>query len=1177
MAAGPSFPFLWEAPGAGSPQSGSGAGELLRPFGVGANPSTGDVFVADRGNNRVSEFDIWGTFVRAWGWGVRNGSPELQTCTTVTGCRKGIEGTGPGQFSAMTGLAVDATNGYVYVFEQAREAQQFPTDNYRVQKFQSDGTFLWMLGGGVDKGPHHPGNLCTAAFIGEGDSCGAGALGNANGQFQNAAEGSVVSVGSDGTVYVGDTGRVEEFEPDGTYKGQLLLPDGETGRSVAALTVDPSGYLYLAFGQNTSQEVPEKPYIYKHTGTGWQPFTEVGLPKDQEVNAPVYGFPETLATDPVGNLYIAALEKTINRSWREVVAFTPAGSCIFCAEDIDLAKVSGSRLPGLAIGVACNLSSPDLYVTEEALARLSAYGPPPDSSACPPPAVPPTIADQFAISVDSGQATVKAKINPRFWPDTTYYVEYGPGQCSAGGCTEKAPMPAASLDAGTVNAPIPVGATLPDLAAETTYHFRFVAESGGGGPVFGADPDGEGPGEATFEAGVEGTFTTLPPSLPPRTNCTNQGYRGGRAAFLPDCRAYELVSPLDKEDGDILVLGDITGYPANLQQSADSGDALTYSSYRSFAGNAAAPFTSQYLARRNPAIGWESAGISPPRGPVPILGEGGTLQTEYRAFSTDLCSGWILHDTDPILAPGAVEHYANLYRVDLCGGGYGAVTQAQVGPLEEPVAFLPELQGVSADGSIAVFQVKDKLTLDAVEGVEQLYEAHAGQLSLVSVLPGGAPCSGNASAGTSNGGTGVRTDSVKNAVSADASRIYWSCAGTIYLREAGKSESRVVSGAVSSKEAQFWAASPSGSKALFNTKGSNERLYVFDAKSGVSTLIAGNTKGVLGASEDLSTVYFLSTEALDSGAVAGKPNLYLYRQGDFTYIATLSERDASQPTGLFTASPANVQLSKHSARVTPDGNGLAFMSTVPLTGFDNTDGESGEPDAEVFLYSAITGTLSCPSCNSSGARPSGRELNAATSFWVAGLLPLANSQFHQPRYLSDDGSHLFFESFEPLLPRDENGTEDLYEFEPAASKQACQELGAEAFLAGEKGCLSLISSGAGRADAAFVDASPSGRDVFFTTDQSLVPWDPGLIDVYDAREGGGLPPPSSAAADCEGEACQDPGSGPSDPIPASANPNGVGNVRPKGCPRGKHRVKRHNKSVCAKKRQRKHHHRRAGR
>ena len=962
------------------------------------------------------------------------------------------------------------------------------------------------------------------------------------------------------------------------------MPVAESGRPVLSIAADPSSEaLYLTFAQSLTKEPPESPYIYRHAASAWTPFAEVGLSEDKTFGMPVYGFPGSLAVDDEGNVYVNSTERTAGKQpWQEVLRFSPDGACLLCPEEAELAKPGeGYGLLGISVGDACNLPSPDLHVAVVGnsgnFARLRAYGAAPDPVACPPPVVPPTIKDQFATSVGSNEATVLALINPHFWPDTTFYVEYGTGLCSAGGCPAKTPVPASTLDAGTVDAFVPTDyVPLRELSPDTTYHFRFVATSGGGGPVVGVDPDGEGPEEASPAAGEEGTFTTWPSTLPAQTGCSNQVFRSEHSISLPDCRAYEMVSPVDKADGDILVLGDISGYPAELQQSAESGNGLTYSSYRSFADNRSAPFTSQYLARRDPAVGWLSHGISPPRGPVPILKEGGTLQSEFRAFSADLCNGWVLHDTDPPLAVGAIPHYANLYRAGLCGpADFEALIQPDVGPLQAPISFIPELQGVSTDGSTVVFKVQDKLTSNAVEGPFQLYRSEGGALSLVSILPGGNACQEDASAGTMNEGTRLRTDSVENALSADGIRVYWSCGDTLYLREAGQPQSRTVSGLVSTGPSQFWTASPDGSKAIFTTVGgTNERLYIFNAKTGGTTFVAGKTDGVLGASDDLSSVYLLSREVRAAGAIAGEPNLYLYRSGTFSYIATLDEADSRQHTGAFTPSVVNVEPPKHAARVTPSGNTVTFMSTAPLTGFDNRDAVSGERDAEVFLFSSATGKLSCVSCGSTGARPSGRE--SAKGFWASGLLPPANSELYQPRYLSDNGAHLFFQSFEGLVPRDQNGKEDVYEFEPASSQAQCEAKGAESFVEEEEGCLSLISPGEGNTDNVFVDASPSGRDVFFTTGQGLVSWDPGLIDVYDAREGGGLPAPPGPPAGCEGTACQGPAPAPQDAAPASSNPTGSGNVKPRHrCPKGKRRVKRHGKFVCVKKHAK--HHRRAGR
>jgi hypothetical protein len=108
------------------------------------------------------------------------------------------------------------------------------------------------------------------------------------------------------------------------------------------------------------------------------------------------------------------------------------------------------------------------------------------------------------------------------------------------------------------------------------------------------------------------------------------------------------------------------------------------------------------------------------------------------------------------------------------------------------------------------------------------------------------------------------------------------------------------------------------------------------------------------------------------------------------------------------------------------------------------------------------------------------------------------------------------------------------------------------------GCIALISSGESPSDSLVIDSSPDGRDVFFTTNASLLPQDPGLIDIYDARAEGGFPAPAGPLAACEGEACQGPLSPPNDPTPASSSFHGAGNVVEKPA-RKKQKKKAHRK------------------
>ncbi|HEU4461606.1 MAG TPA: hypothetical protein VFR75_03320, partial [Solirubrobacterales bacterium] len=103
----------------------------------------------------------------------------------------------------------------------------------------------------------------------------------------------------------------------------------------------------------------------------------------------------------------------------------------------------------------------------------------------------------------------------------------------------------------------------------------------------------------------------------------------------------------------------------------------------------------------------------------------------------------------------------------------------------------------------------------------------------------------------------------------------------------------------------------------------------------------------------------------------------------------------------------------------------------------------------------------------------------------------------------------------------------------------------------------------------FVDASADGSEVFFITGESLVEQDPGLIDIYVAKVGGGFPPPPPPPAPCEGESCQAEASPPAAPAPGSGSFVGPGNVKsekpkPKPCRKGFHKVKKGGKVRCVK-------------
>jgi hypothetical protein len=351
--------------------------------------------------------------------------------------------------------------------------------------------------------------------------------------------------------------------------------------------------------------------------------------------------------------------------------------------------------------------------------------------------------------------------------------------------------------------------------------------------------------------------------------------------------------------------------------------------------------------------------------------------------------------------------------------------------------------------------------------------------------------------------------------------------------------------------------------------------------------------GVLGAGEDGSWVYFVANgvQGKSPGAVQGtcgkgNPsavcNLYVVHRegggwGEPRLVAVLSEEDAPDWKSN--------ELESQTARISPSGGWLAFMSQRSLTGYDNRDAVTGVPDQEVYLYDASTGALACASCDPTGARPVGIRVGsrisrfAGTGVWpkatLAGNVPGWTAYrsllaLYQSRYLSDQG-RLFFNAHDALVPGDVNGQEDVYQYEPqgVGGCTGAPAGSAVAFKPGGSftdetregaegaGCVGLISSGRSSEESGFLDASANGSDVFFLTSAKLSPQDQDTsFDIYDAHvctgakspegESPCVSPPVSPAP-CTNESSCKPSPTPQPGIfgaPSSALFSGPGNLQP---------------------------------
>jgi len=1162
---------------AGDGAPGSGAGEIDNPHGIAANRDSGHVYVAELGNARISEYTAWGRFVKAWGWDVApegtagdTGSDELESCGPAEPeevppaglCQRGSEGTGRGQLSLPAGLAVDAV-GNVYVYERG---------NLRIQKFSPAGEFLLMFGGGVNQtkveegAPADQQNVCP---VDPADVCGAGSPGGTPGHIAGIFTDNISYSFATDAIVVGDEDRIQIFNTDGSYREEIPFegPLAQfAGQAVNALDVDADGNIYF------SLEGVEDVYKVSATGVPLSP----GQPGASEFNVkrPLGG----IAVDVEGHVYAVDFAPTPNGfPERAVLEFDAAGNRLMptqaeeeAGEFFPYVPLQGPSLTAIATNVCSGSGKPgNLYVAaviSDTLSYVDAYGTPPVGCE-PPPPVPPQIVAQYAIAVGRDSATVQAEINPRFWDDATYYVEYGTGKCSEGGCDTKVPVPAALLTDLAVNKAVKTTSlVLEGLTPGTIYRFRFVAQSSGGGPV----------------VGQESAFTTFAAPGSP-TPCANDAFRSGPGSRLPDCRAYEMVSPLEKEGGDVALWkarNALSPQFFEAHQSSDSGERFTYTSWTAYGDPEAAPFSSQYLAERNPGTGWRSEAISLPRTELPVPATA-AFERDFQLFSADLCTAWVRHYSVSTLAPGAVGGYPNLYRRGNCAEPptYEALTTAK--PTSRAAADYTQLRalGASEDGSHAIFMANGTL----LPGVPLLgdfdpllYEHTPDGLRFVCILPSGkaSPRACSAGTGASFGGE----SSARNAISADGSRIFWTAhdgtaaiggsPGQIYVRIDGK-ETLEVSGEVAPDPAWYWTAGDDGSKAIFafDSGPFKDQLYEFDVETETASLIAKGAEGPLGASEDASRIYFSSSADLDGAGpgAAGAHNLYLYEaEGhSFTFIMALTDQDV-RPTSIVPG-PIKKVPSRRSAAVTPDGLHATFTSTVSPTpsGYDNLDAESGEPDQEVYRYDAGTGELACISCNPTGARPSG----GLAAIWAAARIQGWEVLGHAPQAISNDGSRVFFESHEALEAADVNSTWDVYQWEELG-RGTCMEA-SETFSSASGGCVELISSGQDPGISTFLDADPSGDDVFISTQSSLVDADYGLSDVYVARVGGGFPPPTQPAP-CEGEACQSPPAPPPVVTLGSEAGQPEGNVplskpRRHRCAKGKRRVVRKGKARCVKK------------
>ncbi len=652
--------------------------------------------------------------------------------------------------------------------------------------------------------------------------------------------------------------------------------------------------------------------------------------------------------------------------------------------------------------------------------------------------------------------------------------------------------------------------------------------------------------------------------------CANAVERFGASANLPDCRAYELVTPMIKEDNSIFL--SIYGF-------AD-GEHLIMTSILPIPG-ANTGESAVSLSSRT-ASGWVTHSLFPPQGPGTVSSIYSSDQgeaTQRVSFTSDFSTAFV---TTPFPS-GPLDQNLDfdVDRVNIASGAATQVSLPDTGPMTEAIYNPPGVytngdpgaiqSGNSADGSRAFFTTVAPIpTAPGTPAVTQnvgneVYERHADHTYLVGVLPNGSVPSCGAEVGEGGGtGMGQYQEYSYGAVSADGTNVVFrtpaehyglpeehlpSCpqrpqngiTEALYLREDnGTSAAKTVtlSGVV------YLGRTADGSKILTTGGGS---LYEYDIATGQTTTIGAGL--LLASSADGSRVYYMG----------GGGQFEVYDKGTTkTIVPNAGPGYAGSTLRDFENNFLGVNSLENLPVATPDGSKLIFRDKANLTGYNTASpacakNNQNSPDAEgiyggscgeIYIYDLNTDSVACVSCNPSGTPPS-KPSRLFIPPPVNPYVPQSTSS------ISADGSRAFFETEEALVPQDTNELRDVYEW--------------------ENGHIYLLSSGQGSTGSALVGVSSDGNDVFIETDDHLLPQDiENSLQIYDARVGGGFPYTTPVygcdSGQCQGPQTPAPGFGP----PASATFVGVGNlVRETGAPLTKPKSKKpkHRTKQKLKKRQ----------
>jgi hypothetical protein len=743
----------------------------------------------------------------------------------------------------------------------------------------------------------------------------------------------------------------------------------------------------------------------------------------------------------------------------------------------------------------------------------------------------PSIAGVRTTELSSSSATLNARIDTVGY-DTTYRFEYG----TSAAYGASVPVPDGQLTGSSSIQD--VTQSLSNLDPGNTYHYRVVATNKWGTAV-----------------GDDISFNFAP------ENCPNSLARQQTGAnYLPDCRAYELVSPASAGDlvlfaGDELPNArrgglDIVGPPKNTGQATDPARFGFYGALGSAPGTLAPNTLVDFYVSTRSNQGWVTKypGISGNEALLVIDPHcSATLGQCYDYHLADLTGGDpfdvgsgipYLWNADGTFAGRLPTNASSIPGSDkIVGDALGSATFAHYAFSSKTVRFTPEglitAPGSAYDNDTAaktVTLISKRPDGSAIPQEPSNTKDHAEYIRIPMVSKDGS----HILMSTANGPACQLSD---ESCIPPLTHLYMRVEDSVTYDVSGGKDVRYL-GATSDGTKVFFASSDQLSN---DDSDSSVDLYMWQQSDNSITLLSrGNGQGnsdsctatwttqcdvqpILSTHPEVDSsiaseggdVYFYSPESLDSAnpGIPDQRNLYVYRGGQVQYVTTLDP---------------GTELSRF--QVTPDGRHAAFVTDSRLTSYDNAG------YAEMYAFDASSGDVECVSCAPDGSAPTA---DAAGS--TSGL------------FITDDG-RTFFSTPDPLVSADTNGLIDIYEFVGGRPQLISSGTASEDTVGG--GLILYPPSTVG-----LEAVSANGTDVYFSTFDTLVSEDHNgpFFKFYDARTNGGFllkepTPPCTAADECHGPSS----TAPADPEIGTRSALGThGNFHPKTVKRRhKHRRRR---------------------